>query len=137
MRITKLLAVFALLAAVASAQTQTATLRGKVSDNSGAVIPGAQVTLTNTEQNRSWNASSNSEGVYEFVQIPPGKYSLAVEARGFKKYQHTGMTLEVAQVAALDVGMELGSVTETVEVNTQVALLETSSSTLDAVVNSK
>src|SRR3954451_6456192 len=102
------------LAAVLSAQTQTLTLRGKVSDNSGAVIPNVRVTLTNTEQGRSWNAASNNEGVYEFVQIPPGKYSLSAEAHGFKRYQHTAMTLEVAQVAALDVAMELGAVTETV-----------------------
>jgi hypothetical protein len=133
----KLLFLLFAVAMLLPAQTQTATLRGKVTDNSGAVIPNVQVTLTNTEQGRSWNVASNSEGVYEFVQIPPGRYALSVEARGFKKYQHTGMTLEVAQVAALDVAMELGSVSETVEVSTQVALLETSSSTLDAVVNHK
>ena len=133
----KILSTLILVAAVAAAQTQTATLRGKVTDRSGAVIPSVQVTLTNTEQDRSWNASTNSEGVYSFVQIPPGKYSLSVEARGFKKYQHTEMTLEVAQVAVLDIPMELGSVAETVEVSTQVALLETASSTLDSVINHK
>src|SRR6266567_6366214 len=133
----KILSTLILFAAVAWAQTQTATLRGKVTDHSGAVVPSVQVTLTNTEQDRSWKAVSNNEGVYEFVQIPPGKYALAVEARGFKKYQQTGMTLEVAQMAILDVSLELGSVTETVEVNTQMALLETSSSTLDSVVNHK
>jgi hypothetical protein len=101
------------------------------------MIPAAQVTLTNTEQNRSWTAATNAEGAYIFVQIPPGKYTLAVEAKGFKKYEHSSITLEVAQIAALDVAMELGSVSETVEVTSQVALLETASSTLDAVVNHK
>jgi hypothetical protein len=135
----KLKTLFALLvfAAALAGQTQTATVRGTVTDHSGAMIPGAQVTLTNTEQNRSWTASTNAEGAYIFVQIPPGKYTLAVEAKGFKKYEHTSMTLEVAQIAALDVAMELGSVSETVEVSSQVALLETASSTLDAVVNHK
>src|SRR5262245_59133929 len=137
MRVFEILSLWIVFLALASAQTQTATLRGKVTDNTGAVIPAEQVTLTNTEQNRSWGAVSNNEGVYEFVQIPPGKYSLAVEARGFKKYQHTAITLEVAQLALLDVALELGSVTETIEVNTQMVLLETSSSTLDSVVNSK
>ena len=137
MKLLKILSTLVVVAALAPAQTQTATLRGRVTDNSGAVIPSVQVVLTNIDQGRSWNASTNNEGVYEFVQIPPGKYSLAVEARGFKKYQHTGMTLEVAQVAAMDVSMELGSVTETVEVSTQVALLETASSTLDSLVNNK
>ena len=67
----KILSTLILFAAVALAQTQTATLRGKVTDHSGAVIPSVQVTLTNTEQDRSWNASTNNEGVYSFVQIPP------------------------------------------------------------------
>src|SRR5262245_20132120 len=137
MRVFEILSLWIVFLALASAQTQTATLRGKVTDNTGAVIPAVRVTLTNTEQNRSWGAVSNNEGVYEFVQIPPGKYSLTVEARGFKKYQHTTMMLEVAQMALLDVALEVGSVTETIEVSTQMVLLETSSSTLDSVVNSK
>ena len=124
-------------AAALPGQTQTATVRGTVTDHSGAMIPGAQVILTNTEQNRSWTASTNDEGAYIFVQIPPGKYTLSVEAKGFKKYEHSSITLEVAQIAALDVAMELGSVSETVEVTSLVALLETASSTLDAVVNHK
>lgn len=124
-------------AATALAQTQTATLRGTVVDSSGAVVPAASATLTNTDQGRSWKSTTNEEGGYVFVQIPPGKYALAVEAKGFKRYQRTGMTLEVAQVAALDVTLELGALSEVVEVNTQVPLLETASSTLDAVVNSK
>ncbi|MBI3679204.1 MAG: TonB-dependent receptor [Acidobacteria bacterium] len=118
-------------------QTQTATVRGLVTDRSNAVVPGASVILTNVDQNRSWRVNTNAEGEYVLVQIPPGPYSLSVEAKGFKKYQHTGMILEVAQVAALDVSLEIGSTTEVIEVTTQVPLLETASSTLDAVVNSK
>src|SRR5438046_5513273 len=95
----RLLFTLSIFAAVASAQTQTATVRGMVTDHSGALIPSAQVVLTNTEQNRSWKAATNDEGRYVFVQIPPGKYALTVEAQGFKKYQHTSMTLEVAQIA--------------------------------------
>ncbi|MBL8221802.1 MAG: TonB-dependent receptor, partial [Bryobacterales bacterium] len=125
------------IAGMVLAQTQTATLRGTVQDKSAAVVPAAAVTLTSTDQGRSWKSSTNEEGVYVFVQIPPGKYSLAVEANGFKRYQRTALTLEVAQVAALDVLLELGSLSEVVEVNTQVPLLETASSTLDAVVNNK
>lgn len=133
----KLMCAVVLLCGSLFAQTQTATLRGSVTDNSGAVIPGTRVTLTNTDQGRTWNATSNEEGAYVFVQIPPGPYSLAVEAKGFKQYQRQNMTLEVAQIALLDVVLEVGAVTEVVEVNTQVPLLETASSTLDAVVNHK
>ena len=133
----KLLLTLTLGASLALSQTQTATLRGAISDNTGAVIPMARVTLTSTSQGRSWNAITNEEGAYVIVQIPPGPYSLAVEAKGFKQHQRTSMILEVAQVAALDVTLEVGSLSEVVEVNTQVPLLETASSTLDSLVNQK
>src|SRR5712692_704540 len=131
------IALLLLSIATAYAQTQTATVHGVITDASGAVVPNAPVALTNVDQNRSWRASTNSEGEYLFVQIPPGNYALAVEAKGFKKYQRTGLTLQVAQVAALDVSLQVGSVTEVVEVTAEVSLLETVSSTLDAVVNSR
>jgi len=115
-------------------QTQTATVRGVVSDRSGAVVPGAAVTLTNTAQNRPWPATTNAVGEYVFVQIPPGPYSLGVEAQGFKRHQQGGLTLEVAQIAELNITLEVGAVAETVEVTGQALLLETASSTLGEVV---
>src|SRR5262245_31223521 len=137
--VTRSSAIALLLLGIAAArgQTQTATVHGVITDSSGAVVPDAPVTLTNVDQNRSWRATTNSEGEYVFVQIPPGNYALAVEAKGFKKHQRTGLTLEVAQATALDVTLQVGSVSEVVEVTAQVSLLETVSSTLDAVVNSK
>jgi hypothetical protein len=124
-------------AAALAAQTQTATVRGVVRDKTGAVIPGASVTLTNTDQNRPWRSATNGEGEYLFVQIPAANYMLAVEARGFKKHEQSAIKLEVAQVATLDVSLEVGSASETVEVTSQAPLLDTASSTLDAVVNNK
>ena len=126
-----------LFCAAVFGQTQTATVRGIVTDRSSAVIPNATVTLTNVDQNRTWRTTSNAEGDYVIVQIPPGNYELTAEATGFKRYQRSGLILEVAQVAELDISLELGAVTETVEVKTQAPLLETASSTLDSVVNEK
>ena len=123
--------------APAMAQTQTATVRGVVSDRSGAVIPGATVTLTNVDQDRPWSVTTNAVGEYVFVQIPPGNYALSAEARGFKKYHQGGLILQVAQIAELNLALELGAVTETVEVTGQALLLETASSTLGEVVNSR
>ena len=125
------------LVATCLGQTQTATVHGIVTDRTGAVIPNTTIVLTNVDQNRSWRSSSNAEGEYVFVQIPPGSYSLQSEAKGFKKFQRTGITLEVAQVAVLDVTMDVGDIAETVSVTEQVALLETASSTLGEVVNNK
>ena len=128
----------ALVCAVAVlAQTQTATVRGVIKDKSGAVIPGAAITLLRTDQNRAWRSTSNAEGEYLFVQVPASNYSLTVEANGFKKHQQSGITLEVAQLAALAVSLEIGAATETIEVTSQAPLLDTASSTLDAVVNNK
>ncbi len=125
------------LAASALAQTQTATVRGTVTDASGAVIPGAALTLTNVDQNRPWSAESNAAGAYVFQQIPPGNYSLAVEADGFKRYERQQFILQVAQVAEIDIPLEVGDVTEVVEISAEAPLLETATSDLGEVVNSR
>ncbi len=123
------------LASVLTAQTQTATVRGAVTDSSGALVPGAELTLTNMDQNRPYKTTSNNSGEYAFIQIPPGRYSLSVEAKGFKKNQHDLLTLEVAQVLGLDIPLEVGNLAEVVRVTAEAPLLETSSSALGEVVN--
>ncbi|MEZ5351411.1 MAG: carboxypeptidase regulatory-like domain-containing protein [Bryobacteraceae bacterium] len=128
--------VLLLAALAASAQTQFASLRGVVEDGSGAVVANAALTLTNVNQNRSWNTHSNDSGAYVFQQIPPGSYSLQVEAPGFKRFARDGMILQVAQIAEITVALEIGAVTETVQVSAETPLLETASSTLGEVVNS-
>ncbi len=126
----------AVTAIVGEAQTQTATLRGVVQDATGAVIPGATVTLTNVDQNRPWKSTTNQVGAYVLLQIPPGNYKLEVEAAGFKKFEQAGLILNVAQVAEINPVLELGAVTEVIEVTGQSPLLETATSTLGEVVNS-
>ena len=125
------------MAAVLIGQTQTATVRGTITDSSGAVFPKALLVLTNVDQNRPWKTVSNDAGEYTFVQIPPGNYRMTVEAPGFKKMEREGITLEVAQVLGLDAHLEIGNVTETVQVRGQVPLLDTASSSLGEVVNSR
>ncbi|MDE0104508.1 MAG: TonB-dependent receptor [Bryobacterales bacterium] len=127
---------FLLASLAAFSQTQTATVRGTVSDASGAVIPGAVLTLTNVDQNRPWSAESNAAGAYVFQQIPPGNYSLLVEAEGFKGHQRPSFILQVAQVAEIDVPLEVGDVTEVVEITAEAPLLATATSDLGEVVNS-
>src|SRR5688572_19352440 len=129
----RILVVSVLLAWTAAAQTQTATLRGSVHDASGAVVPNAKLVLTNVAQNRPWSTIANETGEYTFLQIPPGSYSLSVEAVGFKRYSQPQFVLEVAQIAAIDVTLEVGSTSDTVEVRSDAPLLETASSTLGEV----
>ena len=126
----------AALAGDLGAQTQAASLRGMVQDSSGSIVPKASIQLTNTYQNRSWQTESNEQGIYVFLQIPPGNYRLSTEATGFKKYSRAGLTLEVAMAAEINLTLEVGSVTEVVEVKADTPLLETASSTLGEVINS-
>ena len=125
-----------LLSAAVFGQTQTASVRGAIEDATGASVPAATLRLTNVEQNRSWATTSNDAGLYVFLQIPPGNYTLAVEAPGFKKYTRSGLTLEVAMAVEINIPMEVGAVTESVQVSAETPLLETTSSTLGEVVNS-
>ena len=124
------------LAVSAGAQTQTATVRGTVTDTSGGVVPRATLSMINVDQNRPWKTVTNEDGEYVFVQIPPGNYKLEVEARGFKKVERETFTLEVAQVLGLDIRMEVGNLTETVQIHAQAPLLDTATSSLGEVVNS-
>src|SRR5262249_36370723 len=111
--------------------------RGTITDSTGAVLPSAQLVLTNTDQNRPYRTTSNDAGEYFFVQIPPGPYKMTVEARGFKKFQRDEFTLEVAQVLGLDVQMQVGSTNEVIEVTGEAPILEAESSALGEVVNSR
>src|SRR5215469_17134687 len=99
-----------------TAQTATTSLRGTVSDNSGAVIPGAQVLLANALTSFSRSTTTNSQGAYEFVEIPPATYDLTVTANGFAKFQQKGIVLAVATPATLNVSMQLASTSESIEV---------------------
>jgi hypothetical protein len=119
------------------AQTQSATVRGEVQDSTGATVPGAKLTLTNLDQNRPWTTQSNDVGAYIFQQIPPGPYSMVVEADGFKRYQQSRFVLNVAQVAEINPALEIGAVTETIEITAEAPLLETVTSDLGEVVNSR
>ncbi|MGH9667404.1 MAG: carboxypeptidase-like regulatory domain-containing protein, partial [Bryobacteraceae bacterium] len=124
-----------LLCPALHAQTEAATLRGSVRDASQAVVASAAVKLTNIDQNRTWSATSNAAGAYDIEQIPPGRYALRVEANGFKRYQRPALTLQANQIADIDVTLEVGAVTETVEVQAEAPLLESANSSLGEVVN--
>ncbi len=121
--------VIGLLALPLGAQTTT-RLTGTVSDNTGAVIPGAAVTISNINTGLTLESESNESGIYNFPIVSAGQYELVCEVEGFKTASHSGLTLETGFVRALDIEMEIGDVTETVEVTAATPLLETASSTV-------
>jgi len=109
------------------AQITTATLVGTVTDSTGAVVPGAQVSATNIDTNANKSVATNDQGAYRIEFLPVGNYKLQVSSRGFKTYNRTGIVLEVAQLAQLDVQLEIGKTGETVEVNDALPLINVTS----------
>jgi hypothetical protein len=119
------------------AQSYYGSIVGTVTDSSGAIVPGATVTLTNKSTNEKHIAKSSSAGDYTFPDLEPAAYSVAVEAASFKRYLRDTVTVEVSTTTRVDAALQVGAVTETVEVNTQAALLQTDSGTLSNEVESQ
>src|SRR5947207_4736785 len=105
------------------AQITSTTLVGTVSDSTGAVVPGAQVSATNVDTNFKGTVQSNGEGAYRLEFLPVGSYKLEVSATGFKAYTRTGIELTVAQIAQADVTLQIGKTGETVEVTDALPLI--------------
>ena len=124
-KICLLVAVLSLLASLAPAQTITASITGTVSDPSGASVPGGNVIATNTETNVHSTTTTNSDGIYTFPFLRVGSYTISVEAKGFKKSVVGPFTVETNQIARIDVKLEIGDTTLTVEVTGVAAMLQT------------
>ncbi len=119
-----------LCASMAFAQSDRGTITGTVSDASKAVVPNAAVVATNTQTAARYETASTETGNYTLTQLPVGTYSLTVEQPGFKKYIRQGITVLVAQTLRVDVQLELGAVSEEVQVTADAPLLRTESGDL-------
>lgn len=127
-----LLSVITFLLAVtyAWAQTGTTSLRGVVTDKSGAALVGASVTLVNATQGLERKTTTSGTGEYEFLALPPGTYVLTVEMASFRKYQQRDLQLLVNSPGTANVTLEVGASTQTVEVSAQAIALNTTDATL-------
>jgi hypothetical protein len=121
----------------ASAQQETATITGIVTDASGAVVPGAAVTVTNVGTGIAVRAETNDQGAYTVPSLRPGEYTITVEAAGFTRTLRSGIALQVAQVARIDVGLAAGQIAETIEVSGGAPLLETQTSSRGSVIDQR
>src|SRR5215472_5072727 len=130
-RVFGLLAVFLLaISVLANSQTGTTSLRGTVSDSSGAAVSNAKVTIINAERGFERTVMAGSTGGYEFLQLQPGTYQLEVEMSGFRKYQQKELQLLVDNPATINIKLVVGAATETVEVSAEGATINTSDATL-------
>lgn len=118
-----------------AAQATTAELVGTVQDPTGAIIAGATVTASNVGTNVPHTTVSEKNGEYVLTQLPPGDYTLTVEAPGLSRLLQSGLSLQVNQQSRLDFTLRLGQQTETVQVTTHAPLLEAESSSIGTVVD--
>lgn len=118
-------------------QTPTAQITGRVTDPSGSVIPGAQISTTNVDTGMRRQTSTNESGFYRISSLPPGNYRIIVQKDGFRPVTRTGITLLVEQVARIDVALELGQITESVTVTGGATIIDAVEASLGRVVETK
>jgi hypothetical protein len=119
----------------ASAQEVTAGVVGTIIDPSDAPIPGATVTITDTERGTTRTATTNESGSYNVTRIPVGTYDLKVGATGFQTAVHPPFVLILNQIARIDVKMKVGQISETVEVTSGAPILQTETTQVDTVID--
>ncbi|HET8549345.1 MAG TPA: TonB-dependent receptor, partial [Bryobacteraceae bacterium] len=136
-RVFALVACLLLVCSAAWAQQSFGSITGTVSDPQGARIPGASVTVTNTDTNRSSPVVSNETGYFEASLLDPGNYSVTVEAPGFKRVVRSGLVLSVAGRLHVPLTLELGQVADTIEVTAEAPMLDTTTASGGRVLDNR
>src|SRR6266700_408216 len=116
--------VWLLAAASSFGQTFYGSIVGSVTDASGAAVPQANVTVTNLATSDRRVAPSDNSGNYQFVNLVPGQYKLEIEKAGFRRSVREPITVEVQSAVRVDVGIQVGDVTQLVQVSAATPLLE-------------
>ena len=119
------------------AQTSTGSLNGYVLDKSSAAIAAAKITLRETATGETRTAATDERGQFVFPALLPGTYELTAEAKGFKRAVRDNVVVEVQQVVRIDPVLEVGNVTETVEVRAEIPLLQASTSSLGQIIDNQ
>src|ERR1700740_337675 len=120
-----------------AAQQITASLRGNISDPSGAVVQEAAVTAKQAETGLLRTVVSARDGSFLLVELPVGHYTLEVTAKGFRKYLQEGITLDINQTATIPVRLTVGAETQQVEVTSDAQLIQTATSSLGLAVSER
>ncbi len=138
-KITRMVMIFGVALSFVWAQGEAvnARLTGTVFDQDNAVVPQAKVTLSNVTTGFARQFLTTDTGQYNFTSIPPGRYQLKVEKDGFNVYVQSNVVLAVAQSSALNPKLEVGSISQVVEVTADAPLLQTGHANIGAEVSSK
>ncbi len=111
--------------------TGSATIRGLVKDQGGAVVPGAAITLQNEQTHSEMSTVSNEAGNYFFSAVNPGTYTIKVEMPAFKTYQQSGIAISPSETRGLDISLQVGAPSETVEVTSVPEMIKTETGSIE------
>ncbi len=136
-RLFLLLGIILILSSSSSAQVETATVSGVITDQSGGVVVGAEVRVTNVDTNVTSTTTSNRSGVYLVTGLKPGRYRIKVKKEGFKGIDLTDLVLNVQASINRNFALELGSVSESISVEGGVSLVNTTDASVGTVVDRK
>ncbi len=112
----------------------TGIISGRITDASGAVVPNAKITVTETDTNTEANSVTNSDGLFRVPSLKDGPYSVSVVAQGFKKEIRGGLSLRIGENLDLEIKLEVGSATESIQVTGEAPLLDTQTSSTGQVM---
>jgi hypothetical protein len=137
LRVTFLLVLYAIFPLFLVAQADRGSISGRITDNTGAIIPQTAVVLRNEDTRVVQTAVTNADGAYVFQSLNPGSYTITVERPGFKKLERTHTVVDVNQVNEQNLSLEIGASNEVVEVSTGVQQLQTSSASTGLIVEKR
>ncbi len=129
--------VCALSAATGFGQEFRATISGVITDPQAARIPGVKVTAVQIDTGAKFETVSDSDGLYSLPFLPPATYRLTAEASGFKRYQHDGVAAGANERIALDIKLEVGAITETIDVSGEQPILQTATASTGQVIDTQ
>src|SRR5436190_19737728 len=131
----KLVVTLCVASVAALAQIGTSTITGRVTDSSGAVAPNVTVSIVQKSTNFSYSTVTNTDGIYRVPSLQPGEYRATFEAPGFKKAVRDDIDLRTGDTLAVDMAMQVGAVSESIEVTGTAQLLQTETSSTGTVMS--
>jgi hypothetical protein len=121
----------------ASAQILYGSLTGIVKDATGGRLPGAAVTVVNKDNNLTREATTDADGAYNIINLQPGRYDVRISLSGFRESSRTNVPITIGEISRIDVALEIGTLSETITVASQVQLLQTDKADVSTELNSK
>src|ERR1700733_1485219 len=123
----RLAGLFLICTLAAFAQGDRGTITGTVTDPTGAVVPNANIQITNSDTSAVYKVATTNTGNYTLPNLPAGSYVLTVESQGFKKFERPNLVVQVAETVRVDAILEVGASTDTISVTAEAPLLKTES----------